>query len=231
MESVIKALNIKKSYGSLRVLGGVDFFLNNGEIAGIVGPNGCGKTTFLKILSGIEKYDSGSLKVAGDVALIPQDNLLFPWFNIMSNIGLGLKFRGIPGKERQSKVLEISRLLGIEQYLKQYPIHISGGTAKKVAISRALVLNPDVLLLDEPFAGLDVTSVETLIESLKSLKGRISMVVVSHQIDELVEIADRIYFFSHRPAKVTKTLDTRELSQVESRKLVSEFLKGDRAWN
>ncbi len=232
METVIEAVNIKKSYNGLKVLKQVSIKLEKGEVVAIAGPNGCGKTTFLKILSGIENPDSGKLYVRGKISLIPQDNLLFPWFNVRKNISLGLKFKGVKKEIQESKVKEISEKLGITSYLKEYPLRLSGGTAKKVAIARALVLDPDILLLDEPFAGLDIESVATLKNSILMLKkSGISMIIVSHQLDELIEMADRIYFFSHRPATVKRAVDVGGLSLAEGKKLVSALLEGEGMWN
>ncbi len=232
MEAVIEAVNIEKSYNGLKVLRHISIKLQKGEVIAIAGPNGCGKTTFLKILSGLENSDGGKLHVKGKISLIPQDNLLFPWFNVRKNISLGLKFRGVKKEIQESKVKEISEKLGITSYLKEYPLRLSGGTAKKVAIARALVLDPDILLLDEPFAGLDIESVATLKNSILMLKkSGISMIIVSHQLDELIEMADRIYFFSHRPATVKRTVDVGGLSLSEGKKLVSALLEGDGMWN
>ena len=153
-------------------------------------------------------------------------------FNVRKNISLGLKFRKVKKEIQELKVKEISEKLGIVSYLKEYPLRLSGGTAKKVAIARALVLDPDILLLDEPFAGLDIESVATLKDSILMLKkSGMSMIIVSHQLDELIEIADRIYFFSHRPATVKRVVDVSGLSPAEGKKLVSALLEGERMWN
>lgn len=232
METVIETANIEKSYNGLQVLKNVSIDLQKGQVIAIAGPNGCGKTTFLKILSGIENPDSGKLYVRGKIGLIPQDNLLFPWFNVRKNISLGLKFRKVKRDIQELKIKEISEKLGIASYLKEYPLRLSGGTAKKVAIARALVLDPDILLLDEPFAGLDIESVATLKDSILMLKkSGMSMIIVSHQLDELIEIADRIYFFSHRPAAVKRVVDVGGLSPAEGKKLVSALLEGEGMWN
>ncbi len=232
METVIKATDIEKSYNGLQVLKKISITLQKGEVIAIAGPNGCGKTTFLKILSGIEIPDGGELNIKGRIGLIPQDNLLFPWFNVRKNISLGLKFRGVRREIREIKVKEISERLGITGYLGEYPLRLSGGTIKKVAIARALVLDPDILLLDEPFAGLDIESVGTLKDSILMLKkSGISMIIVSHQLDELLEIADRIYLFSHRPAAVKRVINVGELSPSEGKKLVTTMMEGGEAWN
>ncbi len=208
--AILELRDIYKSYDGEPVLDGITISLGRGETIGIAGPNGCGKTTLLKIAAGIERPDRGTVAVKGTVALIPQDNLLLPWKTLRANIMLALKPLRLPPEEAERRVEETAKLLSIEEYLNRYPRHVSGGTARKAAIARALVTSPDVLLLDEPYTGLDVAAVHALRETLKSLakSRRTSMIIVSHQIAELLGTVEKIYLLSHRPAKVTRVIET-----------------------
>ncbi len=211
MEAV-RVEGLYKRFGSEQVLEGVSLKVRRGEAVGIVGPNGCGKTTLLRIIAGLEEPDKGRVAVNGRLGLVPQDNLLLPWRTLRSNLELALKLSGIEGRKAEERIARVSRLLGIEEHLDKYPSKVSGGTARKTAIARALALEPDILLLDEPYTGLDVASIASLQEALQRLRRNsgISMIIVSHQLDELVEIADRIYILTHRPARVKGVVDLRE---------------------
>lgn len=220
--------DVRKSYGGVLVLDGVSLHAGEGEIVGVVGPNGAGKTTLLKIIAGIEDADSGRVRVRGNVGYVPQDPLLLPWKRLRGNIELGLVFRGIPREEARRRALDAARLLGIEEYLDYYPRQVSGGTARKASIARALALDPDVLLLDEPFTGLDLASTEALVKSLEELARRgYTMIIVSHQLDELVRLADRVYVLTPRPARVKWTLDLKGLSGPERVRVVVETLSSE----
>ncbi len=210
MDAII-AEEVVKNYGGERVLAGLSIRVKVGESIGIVGPNGCGKTTFLKILAGLMEPDMGRVVVRGSRAIVFQDNLLLPWMNVKDNISLGLKLKGYPPNLIEERVKAVSTLLGIEEYLEKYPSKISGGTARKAAIARALVLKPDILLLDEPYTGLDEKSIRSLKEALNRLRGKVTMVIVSHQLDELKENIDRVYVLSHKPTRVLRSLYSQDL--------------------
>ncbi len=211
MEAV-RVVDLYKSFGPEQVLGGISLEVVRGEAVGIVGPNGCGKTTLLRIIAGLEEPDRGEALVRGRLGLVPQDNLLLPWRTLRGNLELALRLAGVEGREAEERIRRVSELLGIEEHLDKYPARVSGGTARKAAIARALALEPDILLLDEPYTGLDVASIASLQEALQKLRrsSGISMIIVSHQLDELVEIADRVYVLTHRPARVKGVVDLRE---------------------
>jgi NitT/TauT family transport system ATP-binding protein len=148
------------------------------------------------------------IRVNGGVGIVFQDNLLLPWKKVWENISIGLMLRKLDKDYILRKVIEVARMLNIQDYLDMYPSKISGGTARKVSIARALVMDPDILLLDEPYTGLDVKSIRSLQEALEKLKQKeISMVIVSHQIEELTRVSDIIYIFSHKPTRVLKRLE------------------------
>ncbi len=209
---VVKATGVTKWYGNEKVLDGIDFIVEQGEVIGVVGPNGCGKTTLLKIIARLIPFDKGTVKVNGRIGFVFQEDLLLPWRPLSDNILVGLKIRGYDPEIQRERLETVTGFLGIKEYLSKYPSQVSGGTARKAAIARALVLNPDILLLDEPYTGLDVKSIDSLQETLMSLKKErmLSMVIVSHQLDELVEVADKIYVFTPKPSRVKTIIDLNE---------------------
>jgi NitT/TauT family transport system ATP-binding protein len=208
MDDAVTVEAVSKSFGGELVLDKVSLKVPRGRVVGIVGPNECGKTTLVKMIAGLLKPDEGLIRVNGDVGVVFQDNLLLPWKRIRENISLGLMLKGFEKTHISKKVMEAANILGIQDYLDKYPNKISGGTARKASIARALVMDPDILLLDEPYTGLDLQSIKSLQEALEKLKQKkISMIIVSHQIEELLRVSDIIYVFSHKPTHVVKLLE------------------------
>ncbi len=222
MEAVIVD-EVRKSFGGERVLDGITLHVKKGDALGIVGPNGCGKTTLLRIIAGLLQPDEGRVLVKGSVSMVPQENLLLPWKTIRGNIELGPRIRGADKHVAREAAKEAAGLLGITEYLDMYPGRVSGGTARKATIARALALKPEILLLDEPYTGLDVKSIASLQASLKKLKGEVTMIVVSHQLSELLELVDRIALLSHKPTRIMKII---ELEKPEERDKVLGDLRG-----
>lgn len=205
--AVLELRHIYKTYGGEEVLHDISLTLPEGEAIGIAGPNGCGKTTLLKIAARIEQPDSGEVILNGKAAMVPQDNLLLPWKTLRENILLALKPYSLSTAEAERRLHMIAHQLDITEHLKKYPREVSGGTARKAALARALIVEPDILLLDEPYTGLDVASVNALKEALRTLsKEKVSMIIVSHQLAELLGTVKRIHLLSHRPARIIKTL-------------------------
>ena len=197
-----------KSYDGLQVLAGVSIRVRRGDSVGIMGPNGCGKSTLLRIIAGVETYDRGRVVVRGRPALVPQETILLPWRTLRGNIMLAARIRGIPRRTAEERLMEAADVLGLTQYLDMYPREVSGGTARKAAILMMLVLMPDILLLDEPFTGLDQDSISALQETIIKLKNiyKLTIITVSHMIDELYQVSERIYVMSHRPSRIVKVL-------------------------
>jgi len=209
--------NLWKSYNGKTVLSNISIYVNRNEKIGIVGPNGAGKTTLLKIIAGLEDYDAGEVNINGRVGMVFQEDILLPWMNIYENIELGLKYQGVDDKVRRDKVYRIAELLGLTQYLDYYPNMVSGGTRRKTSIARAIVLDPDILLLDEPFTGLDLDTTDTLIKMLSIIPSKLNMtlLIVSHQFQELLQIVDRLYILGGVPSKIADEINIRDLGREE----------------
>lgn len=203
---MISVKSLRKSFGNELVVDDVSFSVRRGETLAIVGPNGAGKTTILRMIAGLVEPDGGVIEVRGKVSMVHQENLLLPWRNLRYNIGLGLKFSGMQEEERDRIVEEVADVMGIREYLDMSPWKVSGGTARKAAIARALVMRPDVLLLDEPFTGLDVDSRKSLFSTLMKLKPRVTMVLVTHNMEEVNMLANRMLILTPRPARVSREI-------------------------
>ncbi len=211
METMIRVRDLVKKYGEDLVLDHITLEVKRGESIGIVGPNGAGKSTFLRVLAGIEPYDSGIVEVYGSIGFVPQETILLPWRTLKGNILLAAKIRGIERHNAEKILEENAEILAISRYLNMYPSQVSGGTARKAQILMALVLNPDILLLDEPFTGLDTETIESFQRQIKELKDAhgLTIITVSHMMDELMEIADRLVMLTHKPARIRKILQVR----------------------
>ncbi|WP_456422473.1 ATP-binding cassette domain-containing protein [Thermococcus sp.] len=203
-EKLVLVRDLRKSFDE-PVLGGVSLEVEAGEVVGLIGPNGTGKSTLVKILAGVEGPDSGEVLVKNPSVLYQEDYLL-PWKRLRDNVCLWSKFRG------KKCELKYAERLGLGDYLNLYPKQVSGGTRRKAAILRALLMDFDVLILDEPFTGLDKGSKKELLSIIRELanSGK-GVLVVSHQLEELFKVADRVYLIGGRPAKIRKILRRGEL--------------------
>jgi NitT/TauT family transport system ATP-binding protein len=218
---LLRASDVAKTYrtpdhiGRL-VLEGVNFTLAEGEIVAILGKSGSGKSTFLRILAGLVAPSQGRVEYRGEtvtepvrgVAMVFQSFALFPWLTVLGNVELGLEAQGVGATERRRQAVDAIDLIGLDGFENAYPKELSGGMRQRVGFARALVVNPDILLLDEPFSALDVLTAETLRTDLLDLwtENRIptkGIIFVSHNIEEAVEVADRILIFSSDPGRIS----------------------------
>jgi len=222
---VIKDLHF--AYGELTIFKNLNVTVEPGEFLSLIGPSGCGKTTCLNLLSGFLKPDSGSVLLRGK-KLEPEDPhfgyvfqqaTLFPWLSTLENVAFGLKMQGMPEKERNEKsqvYLEKVGLTGFENYL---PLKLSGGMQQRVNLARALVMEPRLLLMDEPFGALDAITREQMNDELLRLWDEIGQTVVfiTHDIDEAVYLSDRILVLDRPPNGIYKDL-TSEITRPRSAK-------------
>ncbi|MBV9978491.1 nitrate/sulfonate/bicarbonate ABC transporter ATP-binding protein [Bradyrhizobium sp.] len=205
----------KGSGEDLLVLENVDLTIRSGEMVGLLGRSGSGKSTLLRIIAGLIAPSSGDAKCRGKaidgppngVAMVFQSFALFPWLTVLQNVELGLEALGVDAAERRKRALAAIDLIGLDGFESAFPKELSGGMRQRVGFARALVVHPDLLLMDEPFSALDVLTAETLRTDLIDLwiEGRLpikSVLMVTHNIEEAVLMCDRILVFSSNPGRV-----------------------------
>jgi len=204
--------------GGLRVLDNISFTARKGEFVTIVGPNGCGKSTFFRILSGLEEMDYGRILIGGKtpaeakIGYVFQNyrESLYPWRTCLGNLMVPLELDGVPRKERKKKVEEFLWKLDMSIREDAYPYELSGGQQQMLAILRALIYEPDLLLLDEPFSSLDFQTTLWMHDKILEVweKTGVTILFVSHNIHEAVYLADKVVVFSKRPARVVEVIET-----------------------
>ena len=219
-EPIIEARAIEKSYPQpdgtrIQVVGLTDFSIEPGKIIALLGASGCGKSTLLRILSGLSQPSSGALFWHGkpldcqapNVAIVFQSFALFPWLTVLENVEAPLEARGVAAVERRKRALRTLDTVGLDGFETAYPKELSGGMKQRVGFARALVVEPEVLFMDEPFSALDVLTAENLRGELLELWQSHKMptravFVVTHNIEEAVLLADRIIVLGKNPATI-----------------------------
>ncbi len=191
---------------------GVSFEVIDGEFVALVGPSGCGKSTILNMIGGLVDPSGGGIAIDGrpvagtppGVGYVFQKDTVFPWRTVARNIALGLEYRGVGGEERARRVREAIALAGLEGFEDAFPATLSGGMRQRVALMRTLVVDPGILLMDEPFGALDThTKINLHAELLRLWEGRRQTVVfVTHDLSEAITLADRIVVMTRRPGRV-----------------------------
>ena len=208
---------LNKQFGDLQVLQNIDVAVERGEFIAVVGPSGCGKTTFLRIVAGLEPASSGTIRLddkalsgpGGNRGFVFQNDSLLPWRTVLGNALIGPEVAGQIGPKERQRTLDLLKLVGLGGFEGYYPRQLSGGMRQRVNLARALAIDPEILLMDEPFASLDAQTREIMqTELLRILEqGRKTVLFVTHQIDEAVFLSDRVLVFARRPGRVQENVE------------------------
>jgi len=202
---------------SVHVLENLQHRVENGRFISIIGPSGCGKTTLLRIIAGLEKASAGKVLLDGrelvqgseEIGLVFQEYALFPWRTTLQNIEMGPEIRGVDKEKRRSTAMEYIKMFNLSGFENRYPRELSGGMKQRVAIARTLIMNPRVVLMDEPFGSLDSQTRNGLQEFLLGIWGKRSdtVIFVTHNVDEAIFLSDEVVVLSRRPAKIIKRIE------------------------
>jgi len=226
-EAIVEAVGIEKSYPQpdgtrIQVVGTTNFVIEPGRIIALLGPSGCGKSTLLRMLSGLAQPTAGTILWHGkalngqmpNVAIVFQSFALFPWLTVLENVEAPLEARGVPAVERHKRALRTLDTVGLDGFETAYPKELSGGMKQRVGFARALVVEPEVLFMDEPFSALDVLTAENLRGELLELwlnkkMPTSAIFIVTHNIEEAVMMADRVMVLGRNPARVRSDFNIR----------------------
>lgn len=232
----LEAKNIVKYFHhddyKLKALDGVNLKVEAGDFVCLVGPSGCGKSTFLRIAAGLEAPDEGEILFDGkpvnetgpERILVFQEGALFPWLKVSDNVEFGLKMAGVPKEEREQISKRYLDMMQLTKFANSYTFQLSTGMKQRVAIARALVMDPDVLLMDEPFAALDAQTRDLLLVEMQLIweKTKKTILFVTHNVAEAVVLGNKVAIFSNRPSSVKKemSIDFPRPRLVEDEKLM-----------
>lgn len=236
--AAVSVRNLTKAYrsrngGGVDALGPISFELGHGEFVSVLGPSGCGKSTLLMIVAGLVQPTSGRVEISGeevvgpnkDLGVVFQQDLLMEWRRALPNILIQAEFRHLPRGALEDKARELLDMVGLSGFEDKYPYELSGGMRQRVAICRALVHDPSLLLMDEPFGALDALTRDQMNEDLQRIWGQTekSVLFVTHSISEAIFLADRVLVLGHRPGRIVdqvvvniprpRTLATKETAE------------------
>ncbi len=203
----------------VEALKGLSLEVARGEFLSLVGPSGCGKSTFLNLLLGLLRPDAGEIRIAGkpiagpapDRAMVFQEFGLLPWRTVLANVELGLELKGAQPAARRQRAMELIHLVGLRGFDRHYPHELSGGMKQRVGLARALATDPDVLLMDEPFAALDAQTRDLMQAELLQIwdQSKKTVIFVTHSIEEAAYLSDRVIVVSARPGRTVDIIPVR----------------------
>jgi len=243
-QAKIQVRNLSKHFGDLVVLDQINFDIYDGEFLCVVGPTGCGKTTFCNVVTNLLPATEGSVTMDGEpinfkkhnVSFVFQEPSCIPWRTVYDDVKIGLEIKGFPNDEIKQRVDQVLELTGLSKYRDFFPRQISAGTKQRVAIARSFVTNPDMLLMDEPFGQLDTSTRFNIENSLIDLwqKMRQTVIFVTHNLEEAVYLSDRILVMTPKPTKIKEEVMVNHLPHprdiadpefVRIRRMVTDLVK------
>lgn len=202
---------------AVRALSDVNLTINDNEFLTVLGPSGCGKTTMLKMIAGLQTWDTGEITIGGapvrgpgpDRSMVFQNFALLPWATVIENVAFGLKLKGIGKSEREDRARELISMVGLDGFETKRPGELSGGMQQRVGLARALAVEPQVLLMDEPFGAVDEQTRRLLQEELLGIweATRLTVVFITHSMEEAVLLGDRVVLMSARPGQIAEIVD------------------------
>ena len=213
----IRAQDIDKRFGAVQALSALDLDVERNEFVSILGPSGCGKTTLLRIIAGLITPDRGTVHVDDERVTAPRPNMtlvfqnfrLLPWQTVEDNVGYGLRLRGSSRRQAREQVAPYIRMVGLEGFESSYPYQLSGGMQQRVGLARALAIDPQILLMDEPFGALDAQTREIMQGELLRIWNAThkTVVFVTHSIDEALVRSDRVVVMAARPGRIVEHIE------------------------
>jgi|SRR5687768_1529979 ABC-type nitrate/sulfonate/bicarbonate transport system ATPase subunit len=221
---MIRVKALSKEFGTVDngnaavlALSDIDFEVRDNEFVTVIGPSGCGKTTLLRIIAGLIPYQQGEVSIDSrpvtgpgpERAVVFQNFALMPWADVLGNVTFGLEVRGVAKGESEGRARELIKVVGLEGFERRLPKELSGGMQQRVGLARALAVNPQILLMDEPFGALDEQTRRLLQEQLLQLweRERKTVVFITHSMEEAVMLGDRVMLMTPRPGKVKEMID------------------------
>lgn len=236
MNPAVSVRNVSKNYGDVEALRNLSLDFPRGQLTSLLGPSGCGKTTLLKIIAGLLEPTSGDIQIEGkqitgpgdDRAFVFQDFALLPWANVLRNVSFGLELRGVAKSEREAIAETYINNVGLTGFEKAYPHELSGGMRQRVGLARALCVDAQVLLLDEPFSAVDEQNRRKFQEDMLELvrKENKTFIFVTHSIEEAVYVSDQIAILLPRPSRVSEIIRPKGFKNagVENIRRSTEYL-------
>lgn len=215
----IEVAGLNKSFvgqdgSTIQAISELDLSVHDNEFLTVLGPSGCGKTTLLKMMAGLIPADSGTISIGGrevrgpgpDRSMVFQNFALLPWATVLENVAFGLTLRGLSKRERRAKATELISMVGLDGFATKRPGELSGGMQQRVGLARALAVEPQVLLMDEPFSAVDEQTRRLLQEELLSIweRNRLTVVFITHSMEEAVLLGDRVVLMSARPGRISE---------------------------
>lgn len=242
MPTKLSVSHLSKHFRGLEVLRDINIEVPEGQFVSIVGPSGCGKTTFLRIVDGLESADRGEVRIDGkltskpgpDRAFVFQADSLLPWRTVWDNTFIGLEIQRRNTAEMRQRTQTLLDLVGLKGFERYFPRQLSGGMRQRVNLARALAVNPEVLLMDEPFAALDAQTREIMQAELMRIwsNEKKTVLFITHQIDEAVYLSDRVLVFGRRPGRLQEdvTIDLPRPREIEVKRSPDFMAYADHIW-